>query len=61
MITVTFHMKSGAAINVDCDSMEITREGNKLSGYSLENVSPQGSAYYIRLDDVSAITYKEKE
>ena len=57
---VTFHMKSGAAITVEAEELEITKQnGNDLSGYSLTSMKRPGDLFYVRIEDVSAITTKE--
>ncbi len=55
-LVVTFHMKSGENILVECDDISIKTTGNDLVSYDLQGVR-KGTAMYIRLDDVSAITY----
>lgn len=57
---ITFHMKSGRDIQVEADSMEINkRDGNELVGWTIKGRKDPGADFYIRIDEVEAITYKE--
>ena len=54
--TVCFLMKSGAQIYVKCQSIEITRDGNDLTGYKIDGAE-LGSTFYVRISEVAAIQY----
>jgi hypothetical protein len=57
---ITFHMKSGRDIKVEADKMEIKKQnGNELIGWTIEGRKDPGADFYIRIDEVEAITYKE--
>lgn len=55
----TFHLKSGEKLVVRCDDIKITYNGSELTSYNMLGVGT-GDALYIRLDDISAITYKKR-
>lgn len=56
----TFHMKSGRDLQVEADKITINkRNGNDLAGWEIEGLKNQGQTFYIRIDEVEAITYKE--
>lgn len=55
-VLVSFHMKSGEVIKVRCDDFKLQHQANELTGYEFIGVVP-GDATYIRLDDISAVTY----
>lgn len=56
----TFHMKSGRDIQVEAEYMTINKEnGNDLTGYKFEGLKVKGQCFYIRIDEIEAITYKE--
>ena len=55
-MVVTFHMKSGENILVECEDIKIEKQANDLVGYNI--FGPQrGQSFYVRLDDISAITH----
>jgi hypothetical protein len=57
--SVTFHMKSGAALTFKCDNLTTkTNSMNELISYSMVGLVG-GTAHYIRLDDVLAIEVKK--
>lgn len=56
-IIAYFHLKSGTALEVYCDNLNITFRGDELESYNMEGCA-RGHALYIRLDDISAITYQ---
>lgn len=53
---VRVHLKSGTVLKVRCESFTIRKDGGELVMYQFENMQA-GSAQYIRIEDVSAITY----
>jgi hypothetical protein len=54
--TVTFHLKSGTTLKTTCKSITIQKtNGNELVGYKAEGMPPNW-LFYLRIDDVSAIT-----
>lgn len=56
-LRVSFHMKSGKTIEVLCDKMEVERTSDgKLNGYNITG-RKMGSASFISLLDIEAITY----
>lgn len=55
-ILVSFHLKSGEVIKIPCDDFKLQHRGNELVGYDIIGAKV-GAATYIRLDDVSAVTY----
>lgn len=54
---VTVYLKSGDRLEFECDEISINKNGNELTGWNIEGVKA-GALFYVRLDDVSAITYK---
>lgn len=57
---ITFHLKSGAAITVVAESISINKQnGNDIVGYEIVGMKRADDLFYIRLDDVSAITTKD--
>jgi len=57
-LMVTFHLKSGTKVDVPCDDIKIKHEGGRLIEYNMEGCATN-LAFYIRLDDISAITYRK--
>ena len=56
---ITFHLKSGAAITVVAEDISINkRDGNEICGYELIGMKRPDALFYLRLDDISAITTK---
>lgn len=59
MRLVTIHLKSGAQLKVRCKDIKIKfRNGNELSSYEFIGASNPGAVFYVRIDDISAITYR---
>ena len=56
---ITFHMKSGRDLIVEADDINIKKHGNDLTGWDMNGVKKQGQCFYIRIDEVEAITYKD--
>ena len=55
-MVVTFTLKSGRQIDVKCDDVKITIQGNDLVSYKLEGAA--AGLMYLRVEDISAITYR---
>lgn len=55
--TVKFHMKSGAVISARCNDVKIQMNNNTLVSYELDGVESAGKAFYVRIDDISAMEY----
>lgn len=57
---ITFHMKSGATIPVVAEDIVIKkRDGNEIYSYELKGMARASDLFYLRLDDISAITTEE--
>jgi hypothetical protein len=54
----TFIMKSGANIVVYCNDIKITFSGSELRSYNINGIRGE-NPFYIRIEDVSAITTKQ--
>lgn len=55
--TAKVYLKSGAVLTIKCSDIKIKKQnGNDLIGYEFVNAKG-GDAFYIRIDDISAITY----
>jgi hypothetical protein len=54
----TFHMKSGATITTTCTELSLKKRDNDLVGYTIYG-APVNALFYVRLDDVSAITLEQ--
>ena len=55
-MVVTFTLKSGCQIDVKCDDVKITIQGNEIVGYKLDGAVNR--LMYLRFEDISAITYR---
>ncbi len=55
-MVVTFTLKSGCQIDVKCDDVKITIQGNEIVGYKLDGAVNR--LMYLRIEDISAITYR---
>lgn len=55
-MVVTFTLKSGRQIDVKCDDVKITIQGNDLVGYKLDGAVDR--LMYLCIADISAITYR---
>ena len=55
-MVVTFTLKSGCQIDVKCDDVKITIQGNEIVGYKLDGAVDR--LMYLRIADISAITYR---
>ena len=55
-MVVTFTLKSGRQIDVKCDDVKITIQGNDLVGYKLDGAVDR--LMHLRIADISAITYR---
>ena len=55
-MVVTFTLKSGRQIDVKCGDVMITIQGNEIVGYELDGAADR--LMYLRITDISAITYK---
>jgi transcriptional antiterminator Rof (Rho-off) len=52
---VTFHLRSGVALSTRCRELTIRKDHDQsLSSYSF--AGSDGNLFYVRLDDISAIT-----
>jgi hypothetical protein len=52
---VTFHLRSGVALSTRCRELTIRKDHDQsLSSYSF--TGGDGNLFYVRLDDISAIT-----
>jgi hypothetical protein len=54
---VSFYMKSGQVIKVDCREIQIKSSGEELTSYKMTGLKHPGQAMFIRITDISAITY----
>ena len=61
-MTVTFHMKSGRSIKVQCEEFQLKKNGNEIVGYSLNGIDKRHGdpAFYIHMGSIEAITTTEK-
>lgn len=56
---VTMHLKGGSTIVFKCKTFDIKSKGNELTAYKSTGMKMDFSMLYVRIDDISAITYKE--
>lgn len=52
---LTIYLKSGSVLTFKCANVTINKSGNDLTGISIDKCLEY---FYLRLDDVSAITQK---
>jgi len=55
-LSVSVLMKSGVIVEIFCDDIHIKTSGGDLVSYEFVGMKT-GSAMYLRIEDISAITY----
>ncbi len=60
-IKVTFHLKSGKSTTIKCADIKITREGGRLTSYSITGavVKHEDPLFWISVDEIELITIKK--
>lgn len=59
LLNVTFILKSGKEINIQCEDMKINDYGNDLRGYTIVKMKPANNLMYCRIEDISAIVVND--